>query len=355
MIDVDVSSQLGDFSLSAKFRVNSGITAIFGRSGAGKSSLIRMIAGLSAPDRGRIALGERVVFDRAASINVPVQQRGVGMVFQDARLFPHMSVERNLLYSQWAAGRHSALGLGEIAELLGISHLLKRRPHGLSGGEKQRVAIGRALLSNPQILVLDEPLASLDASRKAEILPYLLKLKNEFGIPMLYVSHSLGEVEQLADTLVLLDAGTVVAHGPIAQMLSNLELPQLASGPDAGSLLFAKLDHYDEHWQITEFGLEGQTLQLPGQLGGVGQDARIRIKAKDVALARKAPEGASIRNVLSVVIEGVTETSGPYAEVDCRVGEQHLRARLTRHSVHELQLAAGQQVFALIKSVALDQ
>ncbi len=233
MIDVDVSSQLGDFSLSAKFTVNGGITAIFGRSGAGKSSLIRMIAGLSAPDRGRIALGERVVFDRAASINVPVQQRGVGMVFQDARLFPHMSVERNLLYSQWAAGRHSAVGLGEIAELLGISHLLKRRPHGLSGGEKQRVAIGRALLSNPQILVLDEPLASLDASRKAEILPYLLKLKNEFGIPMLYVSHSLGEIEQLADTLVLLDAGTVMAHGPIAQMLSNLELPQLASGPDA--------------------------------------------------------------------------------------------------------------------------
>ncbi|KZL20615.1 Maltose/maltodextrin import ATP-binding protein MalK [Pseudovibrio axinellae] len=355
MIDLDISSRVGDFSLSAKFAVNSGITAIFGRSGAGKSSLIRMIAGLAAPDAGRIVLAEQVVFDRDRSINVPIQQRGVGMVFQDSRLFPHMNVERNLLYSQWAAGRNSGVGLGEIAELLGISHLLKRRPFGLSGGEKQRVAIGRALLSNPKVLVLDEPLASLDASRKAEILPYLLKLKNEFGIPMLYVSHSLGEIEQLADTLVLLDQGSVVAYGPIAQMLSNLELPQLVNGPDAGSLLFAKFSQYDTHWQMTEFSLEGQKLFLPGQLGTVGQDARIRIKAKDVALARKVPEQASVRNVLCVCIEGITETAGPYAEVDCRVGEQHLRARLTRHSVHELQLAAGQEVFALVKSVALDQ
>ncbi|SDR30637.1 molybdenum ABC transporter ATP-binding protein [Pseudovibrio sp. Tun.PSC04-5.I4] len=355
MIDVDISSQLGNFSLNAKFAANSGITAIFGRSGAGKSSLIRMIAGLTVPDKGSIRLGDRVVFDRDSSINIPIQKRGVGMVFQDSRLFPHMNVERNLLYSQWAAGRKSAVGLAEITELLGIAHLLKRRVFGLSGGEKQRVAIGRALLSGPQILVLDEPLASLDASRKAEILPYLLKLKTEFGIPMLYVSHSLGEIEQLADTLVLLDQGAVVAHGPIAQMLSNLELPQLAAGPDAGSLLFAQLSSYDAQWQMTEFALEGQRLQLPGQLGEVGQDARIRIKAKDVALARYAPVEASVRNVLAVSIEGITETSGPYAEVDCRVGAQHLRARLTRHSVHELQLGAGQQVFALIKSVALDQ
>ncbi len=355
MIDVDVSSRVGDFALSARFVMSGGITAIFGRSGAGKSSLIRMITGLSAPDSGRIVFGERVVFDRAVSINVPVQQRGVGMVFQEPRLFPHMNVERNLLYSQWAAGRKSVIGLGEIADLLGIAHLFKRRTHGLSGGEKQRVAIGRALLSNPQLLVLDEPLASLDASRKAEILPYLLKLKTEFGIPMLYVSHSIGEIEQLADTLVLLEAGTVVAHGPIAQMLSDLELPQLASGPDAGSLLFATLNQYDEQWQITEFGLEGQTLRLPGQLGKKGQDARIRIRAKDVALACKAPGETSVRNVISVVIESITETSGPYAEVSCRVGEQYLRARLTRHSVHELQLTAGQLVFALIKSVALDQ
>ena len=355
MIDVDIRGSLGNFELSVQFQAGAGITALFGKSGAGKSSLIRMISGLNKPIDGHIQVGDTLVFNAAQQVNLSVQARRVGIVFQDARLFPHMSVERNLLYSRWAGGRRSDIALTDITELLGISHLLRRRPHGLSGGEKQRVAIGRALLSDPKLLILDEPLASLDVARKAEILPYLQRLKRELGLPMLYVSHMLGEIEELADTLVLLERGYVVAHGPIAQMLSNLELPQLAMGPEAGALLFAECKHYDEEWQLTEFALEGQRLILPGDVGAPHQVSRIRIKAKDVALARKRPEASSVRNVLEVEVLAISSSSGPYAEVECRLGEQRLRARLTRKAVQDLDLTSGQIVFALVKSVALDQ
>lgn len=355
MIEVDIHGQLGSFALSAQFEAGAGITALFGKSGAGKSSLIRMIAGLNTPQSGRVKLGDAVVFDSQRNVNLPVQKRRVGIVFQEARLFPHMSVERNLLYSRWAAGRRSGIALADIAELLGIAHLLGRRPHGLSGGEKQRVAIGRALLSDPSLLILDEPLASLDVARKAEILPYLQRLKKELGLPMLYVSHALGEIEQLADTLVLLEQGRVVAHGPIAQMLSNLELPQLAMGPEAGALLFATRAHYDAEWQLTEFDLGGQMLTLPGDVGVAHDVSRIRIKAKDVALARLRPEATSVRNVLEVEVLAIAASSGPYAEVECRLGDQRLRVRLTRKAVQDLELCEGQSVFAMVKSVALDQ
>jgi molybdate transport system ATP-binding protein len=212
VLEVDVSKRLGPTLIEAAFTAKGGITALFGPSGSGKTSIVNMVAGLITPERGRIALGGEVLFDSAAHKAVPVHKRRIGYVFQDDRLFPHLSVRHNLAFGRWMNRRaHDRAEEVQILDLLGIGPLMGRRPAGLSGGEKQRVAIGRALLSGPKLLLLDEPLASLDAARKAEILPYLERLRDQTGIPMVYVSHSAEEVERLADTIVRLEAGRVVA------------------------------------------------------------------------------------------------------------------------------------------------
>jgi molybdate transport system ATP-binding protein len=216
MLSIDVEKKLGTFEVRAAFQGDSGITALFGPSGSGKTSLVGMIAGLIRPDRGRIAAGDDVLFDSAHDIDVPPHRRGVGYVFQDGRLFPHLSVARNLDYGRWMSGkRRDEIQVKHVTELLDIGHLLKRRPGALSGGERQRVALGRALLMQPRLMLLDEPLASLDAARKGEILPYFQRLRDETKLPMIYVSHDPNEVRTLASRVVLLDEGRVKAAGGV--------------------------------------------------------------------------------------------------------------------------------------------
>jgi molybdate transport system ATP-binding protein len=216
MLAVDVEKKLGTFEVNAAFQGDSGVTALFGPSGSGKTSIVAMIAGLSRPDRGRIAIGGEVLFDSAQDVDVPPHRRGVGYVFQDGRLFPHLSVARNLDYGRWMSGKaRDQAQVKHVTELLDIGHLLKRRPGALSGGERQRVALGRALLMQPRLMLLDEPLASLDAARKSEILPYFQRLRDETKLPMIYVSHDPNEVKALASRVVLLDDGRVKAAGGI--------------------------------------------------------------------------------------------------------------------------------------------
>lgn len=355
MIEVDVRGSVGAFEIEAAFSANAGVTALFGQSGAGKSTITKMIAGLIRPDAGRIVVNGTVLFDAAKGIDVPVRRRRIGHVFQEARLFPHLTVRSNLRFARLAGRPLPGGRFEEVVELLGIGHLLARRPGTLSGGERQRVAIGRALLSSPSALVMDEPLASLDQGRKAEILPYLDRLCHEAKVPILYVSHALDEVARLARTLVIVSDGRTIASGPVAEIMSRLDLGVATGRHEAGSVLVGTVGAHDRQWGLTDVGIGGQRLQVPFADLELGATVRLRIRARDVSIAVEPPRGLSIRNVLDVAIEAVTEEEGAYAELLCRVGDQPLRVRLTRASVIELGLKPGRQVYALIKTIAIDR
>ncbi len=346
MLQVAIQKRLGDFELDVSFDAPAGVTAIFGRSGSGKTSLVNAVAGLLNPDDGRIVLGDQVLFDAGAGTRRAPQQRRVGYVFQDARLFPHMSVERNLRYG----GDHDA---ERVIEVLGLGDLLARRPAGLSGGEKQRVALGRALMSDPQILLLDEPLAALDAPRKAEILPYIERLRDTVQVPMLYVSHDVSEVARLATTLVILDAGSVVASGPVGEVLSRPAAVPLLGVRDAGAVIVTKVAGRLLDDGLTELVFSGGRIMLPGILGTLGQTVRLRIPAQDVILSRAAPKGISALNVLPVTITALEQGRGPGVAVGLKAGDDALLARVTRRSASRMELAVGQQVFAIIKATAV--
>ncbi|WP_373635676.1 molybdenum ABC transporter ATP-binding protein [Yoonia sp. SS1-5] len=346
MLDLRITKQLGDFHLDVTFDAPAGVTAIFGRSGSGKTSVVNAIAGLSLPDAGRIAIGEQVLFDTKNRINLRPQKRRTGYVFQDARLFPHMSVRQNLAYG----GRHD---WDRIIATLGLESLLDRRPAGLSGGEKQRVALGRALASDPQILLMDEPLAALDAPRKAEILPYLERLRDEVQIPIIYVSHDVSEVARLATTLVILDAGRVVANGPLGEVLSQPGTVPLLGVREAGAVIQTKIAGRLQDDGLTELAFSGGRLMLPGQFGKLGDRVRLRIAAQDVILATTRPAGISALNVLPVTITAMEQGRGPGVAVRLLAGEDPLLARVTRRSAQRMGLSVGQQVFAIIKATAV--
>ncbi|MFD1697454.1 molybdenum ABC transporter ATP-binding protein [Roseibium aestuarii] len=356
MLEVDVTGTLGAFDLDAHFSGGAGVTALFGQSGAGKTTIANMIAGLVRPARGRIVIQDQVVFDSARGIDLPSRARRVGQVFQDARLFPHLSVASNLTFARWAGGRAATRSLDEVVELLGIGHLLKRKPAHLSGGERQRVAIGRALLSDPQVLVMDEPLASLDQGRKADILPYLDRVRQEANIPIVYVSHAMEEVARLAETLVIVSAGRVLAHGPVADIMARVDLGSATGRHEAGALVEGTVSLADETWGLAHVDIgAGQVIQIPDPSLKAGDQMRLRIRARDVALARERPDGVSIRNILQGEIMDVSLETGPYAEVVCRVADQTLRSRITRASAHDLALAPGTPIFLMIKSVAIER
>ena len=346
MIRVDIRQPVGDFILDAAFEASKGVTAIFGPSGSGKTTLIKAVAGLLTPQTGQIVVGDRVLFDAGKGVNVPVQARRLGYVFQDSRLFPHMSVQDNLRYG----GRHDE---GLIVEMLGLSQLLSRMPAKLSGGERQRVALGRALMSDPEILLLDEPLAALDAPRKAEILPYLARLRDTVSVPMLYVSHDVSEVARLANQMVVLDGGRVATSGPVGKVLSSPDAVPLLGVRAAGAVIAAKVAGRLLDDDLTELSFSGGRLLLPGQFGSIGQKVRLRVPAQDVILATTKPRDLSALNVLPVTVAEVAQGKGPGVAVALRAGDDQLLARITKRSAARMNISVGQQVYAIIKATAV--
>lgn len=360
MIDIRIRKTLGAFSLDIDLAVSSdGITALFGASGAGKSSILNAVAGLLRPDAGRISLGERVLFDADARIDTPIQRRNLGVVFQDGRLFPHMTVRQNLLYGASSAGTGAPPTLDDTVDLLGLSKLMDRRPGDLSGGERQRVAIGRALLMKPDALLMDEPLAALDGARKAEILPMLSELRALRRIPILYVSHQMDEVVRLADTLVLIDGGRVAGQGTVEDLTSRLDLRHLTGRHEAGSVLRATVTGSDTEWGLTELSL-GSAKLFVSTLGlELGTAVRLRIRARDVAIALTPPHDASFLNMLPATVAEIAEADGASLDVSLALSDApdapRLWARITRRSADRLGLDLGMPVHALIKTVGIDR
>ncbi len=350
--EIDVDHVREHFRLTARFSSAPGLTALFGRSGSGKSTLVDIIGGLIRPTRGRVAVDGQVLVDTDHGLFVPKHRRRIGYVFQDSRLFPHLSVHHNLLYGRWFA-RHSGGGPGDLAsvvELLGIGALLDRRPDSLSGGERQRVAIGRALLAHPRLLLMDEPLASLDEARRAEILPYIERLRDEAGVPIIYVSHSVAEVARLATTVVILSEGRVTAVGPV------LDILPLADAGDAGSVLDATVARHDEAFQLTVLASAAGELQVPRLAAPVGSPVRAYIRARDVMISLRPPEEISALNVLAGRIAAIVPNpNGAQADVRLDCNGAVLMARLTAKSVQRLALAPGRPVFAVIKSVSFER
>ena len=357
MLEVDVELPLRGFTLQATFAAPAGVTALFGRSGSGKTTVVNCVAGLLRPARGRIVVGGRVLFDSASGVDVPAHRRRVGYVFQEARLFPHLTVRRNLLYGRWLAPRgEPGPGLGPVVELLGIGHLLARRPGTLSGGERQRVAIGRALLAGPRLLLMDEPLSSLDESRKAEILPYLDRLRAESRVPVVYVSHSIDEVTRLAETVVVLSDGRVAAAGPAGEVMARLDLWPATGRAEAGSVLSGRVLGHDLAYALTAVEVCGQRLLVPRFEAEPGSHVRLRVRARDVAIAVADQVGSSVRNRLRGRIVGLeAPAGGTFAELALDIGGQVLRARLTRLAVDELSLREGAEVAALLRVAAVER
>ncbi|WP_434775774.1 molybdenum ABC transporter ATP-binding protein [Pseudomonas oryzihabitans] len=332
----------------------SGVTALFGPSGSGKTSCLRCVAGLERGARGRLVVAGETWQDSERGLFLPPYRRALGYVFQDANLFEHLDVRRNLLFGwQRVAPGERRLALEQVVELLGIAGLLTRMPARLSGGERQRVGIARALLSSPRLLLMDEPLAALDAERKAEILPYLERLTRELALPILYVSHAPDEVARLADHLVLLEQGRVLASGPTSAVLARLDLP-IALAEDAGVVLEGRVLGHDPDYGLLSLGLPGeQRVLLAHAPLPPGQALRIKVLARDVSLSLER-QHSSILNVLPATVAEIAPTRSP-AQVLLRLdlGGTALLARITRYSLERLSLQPGSQVWAQLKSVAV--
>jgi molybdate transport system ATP-binding protein len=344
---VRIAHRFAGFALDVDLTAPPGLTCLFGRSGSGKTTIVNAVAGLLRPDRAEIVL------DGVALHDLPPHRRRVGYVFQDARLFPHLSVRENLTYGP-RVQRRPVTGLDRIVGLLGIGALMDRRPAGLSGGERQRVAIGRALLSDPRLLLMDEPLAALDAARKAEILPYVEALRDDLGLPILYVSHALSEVARLATTIALVEAGRIAAAGPAATLLSDPATAPLLGLREAGAILTARVAGHEADG-LTRLDTGAGPLWLPRLQAGPGQALRIRIAAQDVVLSLEAPRGLSALNILPVTVLALRLGEGPGALVQLDLGGQPLLARITRRSAEALALRPGLAVFAIVKSVSVAQ
>ncbi|MCL4122571.1 UNVERIFIED_CONTAM: hypothetical protein GTU68_043324 [Idotea baltica] len=339
MLRVDIAKAFEGFTLDVAFDAPAAVTAIFGPSGSGKTSIIRAIAGLLPCDRASLTIGD---IDLA---RLPTHKRKVGYVFQDARLFPHLTVLKNLRYG----GRHDEEA---VISVLGLGPLLDRYPARLSGGEAQRIALGRALMSSPDILLLDEPLSALDGPRKAEVLPYLEALRDQTDIPILYVSHDMTEVARLASRIVVLNQGRVALQGDLEDVLSDPAAAPFLGERDVGAVLSGRIvGHADDG--LTKIETQAGALWVPSIVGRAGGHVRLRVPAQDVILSRIAPEGLSALNVLSVTITGLESDMGPSVDVSMRVGDARLLARVTKRSCNAMALRKGDQVFAILKAAAI--
>ena len=357
MIRIRLKLQRPGFALDVEFASDAGAIALFGPSGAGKSTVLGAVAGLLRPDAGRIEVDKQLLFDSDTGVNLPAHRRRVGVVFQDSLLFPHLSVRQNLVYGVRAgAAALPGVSLDRVVGLLGIGHLLQRRPASLSGGERQRVAIGRALLAAPRLLLLDEPLASLDQQRRQEILPYVSALHRELGVPFLYVSHAVEEVARLAGHVVMLRAGRVVADGAPAQVLSAALPADARGGFDTLSVVEAEIGAHDAQYRMTLLDHPAGRISVPGIVGQVGETWRVLVRATDVAVALQRPRQVSYRTVLAATVTEVAQDEGPVARVgmDLRGGGR-IAALITRKSIDELGLDVGDEVFAIVKSISLDE
>lgn len=336
-----------------------GITALFGPSGSGKSTLLRVIAGLEKRGDVQIAFNGNTWSDSSAKVFVPPHKRPVGMVFQDDRLFSHLSVAGNLAYADKRSPQvNNPITMDQVIDALDLSTMLTARPTTLSGGEKQRVAMARTLLTQPELLLLDEPMSALDIRRKAELLPFLEKIPRDFGVPAIFVSHAIDEVARLADEVILLSAnGHVSTRGPIPEVFDTQEMHDFTGRFEAGAFLQATVTAQDSTFQLTTLDVEGERLRMPMVASlRLGDRIRLRVRARDVAVATNRPEGTSIRNAIAATISEIkTEPTTAFAEIVFHVGSQPLRARITRQAVDELGLQIGQNAFALIKSVSFDR
>lgn len=344
----------GAFQLAVDLALpGTGITVLFGPSGSGKTTLLRCIAGLLKAPQGFLQINDEVWQDSENGIFWPTHKRALGYVFQEANLFPHLSVAGNLQFGlKRIAKTNQRADLPHILELLGIGRLLERLPGQLSGGERQRVAIARALALSPKILLMDEPLASLDFKRKQEILPFLSRLHGELNIPVLYVTHSQQEVAQLADHLVIMDEGKALASGPISETLSRLDMP-LARDREASTVWQVKVIEHDTEYHLTRAAFDGGALSLPGLAAKIGTPLRLQIYARDVSIVLQEPIATSILNVLPAVISGIADDDNGHSVVQLTVGSQPLLAHITRKSRMLLDLRLGMSVYAQIKGTSI--
>lgn len=355
-IEVSFRESLGRFSLDAAFDVPAkGVTALFGPSGCGKTTVLRCIAGLHRPADGYCAIKGEVWQDHSRFRQT--HKRPIGYVFQEASLFPHLSVQRNLIYSApQKQGTAATIRFDEVIDLLGLQHMLDRAPHKLSGGERQRVAIGRALLSQPKLLLMDEPLSALDRQTKDEILPFLERLHAGLALPIVYVSHDIAEVERLADHLVLMRAGTVVASGAFDDIRSDPSLP-LAQAREAAVMLHATVISYDDKYGLATMEVEGGYFTVPTSQAALGSHHHLTIAASNVSLAREPARGTSILNILPTKIMSASAANDYETVVLLRLGRDgsgsRLLARITRRSWDELGLAEDAPVFCQVKGVTL--
>jgi molybdate transport system ATP-binding protein len=369
MLKVAVLKHRDGFTLDANFEVPTpGVVALFGRSGCGKTTTVNIIAGLLRADEARIELDGTVLEDRGAGTWVPPERRRIGYVFQDGRLFPHMSVLRNLRYGLTRANanrdagtrdRHAhsvspggQIGLDQIISLLGLERLLERRPHQLSGGEKQRVSLGRALLSQPRLLLLDEPLAALDAARRDEVLPYLERLRDRFSIPMVYVSHQYDEVLRLATHVVLLEAGRVLAQGSLSEVSLQPALRSMVGPDSVGAVLDGVVTRVDASSGMASLRVGRGELNVSVRDVTVGARVRVQLLARDIILATAEPHALSVRNELRGVVIDVVEDEEDAMLVTIDVGGANVLSRVTRDATRALDLRAGKDVWVLVKAVS---
>jgi molybdate transport system ATP-binding protein len=352
MIEAHIMHRQGDFTVDAHFTAGAGVTALFGPSGSGKTSIVQMIAGLTRPEDARITFDGVVWNDTDRGIFLSPHRRRIGYVFQEGRLFPHLTVRQNLLYGRlFAPARQSGISEDEVVTLLGIERLLRQRPVTLSGGEKQRVAIGRALLSSPRLILMDEPLSALDRSRRLEILPYIERIRDEIRIPVVYVSHALEEVARLATKVVLLEDGRIRREGAPTDVFSDLSAAQDGVSPQ--SILEARIVGHEPHFGLSmaEIGDSLVTLQPVDLPEGI--PVRIRVPATDVMIARERHADLSALNQLPGTVTGL-EPQGHHVLVSVGIHGQRLLARITRLSAERLDLRIGLPVFTLFKAVTAD-
>lgn len=351
-LSVQLKHSLPGIDLDIRFEAPPGVTVLFGRSGSGKTTIVDAVAGLLRPQAGRVAVDDWVLFDSGQGLWLPPHRRRLGYIFQEGRLFPHLTVRQNLSYGRWFAPRGAQReDPDRVIEMLGIGHLLERRPARLSGGEKQRVAIGRALLASPRLILADEPLAALDEARKAEILPYFERLRDEVSVPILYVTHSAAEVARLATSVVALQDGKVSRFGPASEVLADPSVAPAGVRAVGAVLQVRVAAHHDDG--LSELVAGDARLFLPRIPRAVGDELRIRIPAQEVILSDRKPDGLSALNVLEGRVDTIRAGEGPGAIVSVRTTAGMVLARITRRSVAALNLQPGMTCFAIVKTVAL--